>query len=217
MTAMAEELSLRERKKRETRQRISDAAMGLFMRHGFDKVTVAEVARAADVSVNTVFNYFKTKEELFLDRRDTAEEFLAELVRNRAPGVSAVRAIRDDFLDAVRTRHWRYGFNPGADWWHQMVADSPALTAAVTRLHEARQEKLAAALADEADADPDDLTPRLVAAQICATLIVLTEQAHRRRRAGEAWEDIPADTEKKAERAFDLLEHGIGDYPERVR
>lgn len=212
---MSEELSLRERKKRETRQRISDVAMGLFMRHGFDKVTVAEVARAADVSVNTVFNYFKTKEELFLDRQDTAEGFLADLVRDRAPGVSALRAIRDDFLNAVRTRHWRYGFNPGADWWHQMVADSPALTAAVKRLDETREEKLAEALADEADADPDDLTPRVVAAQICAALHVLTVQAHCRRMAGEAWEDILADTEKKAERAFDLLEHGIGDYPGR--
>jgi len=39
---------LRERKKRETRERISDMAMGLFMSRGFDNVTVAEVARAAD-------------------------------------------------------------------------------------------------------------------------------------------------------------------------
>lgn len=214
---MSEELSLRERKKRETRRRISDTAMALFMRHGYDKVTVAEVARAADVSVNTVFNYFTTKEDLFLDRQDTAEEFLADLVRGRPPGVSALRAVRDDFLDAVRTRHWRYGLNEGAEWFHQTVADSPALTAAVNRLHENRVERLAAALADEADADPDDLRPRVVATQICATLNVLILQAHRRRRAGEAWEDILPDTERQAGRAFDLLEHGIGDYPRRSR
>ena len=54
---------LRERKKRQTRQYISDVATGLFMERGFDAVTVAEVADAADVSVNTVYNYFSTKEK----------------------------------------------------------------------------------------------------------------------------------------------------------
>ncbi|MGH3375526.1 MAG: TetR/AcrR family transcriptional regulator, partial [Actinoallomurus sp.] len=51
IVGVAEELSLRERKKRETRQRIADVAMGLFMLRGFEKVTVAEVAETADVSV----------------------------------------------------------------------------------------------------------------------------------------------------------------------
>ncbi|MEV5409400.1 helix-turn-helix domain-containing protein [Thermopolyspora sp. NPDC052614] len=212
---MSEELSLRERKKRETRQRISDTAMGLFMQHGFDKVTVADVARAADVSVNTVFNYFKTKEDLFLDRRDAAEDYLARVVRERPPGVSALHAIRDDFLDAARTQHWRYGFNAGADWFARLIAESPTLTARITQLHETREELLATALADAADAEPDDLTPRVIAAQINAVLRVLTQQAHDRRRAGEPWEDILPDTQKAAERAFALLEDGVADYPGR--
>ncbi len=59
---------LRERKKRQTRQHISDVATGLFLERGFDAVTIAEVAEAADVSVNTVYNYFPAKEDLFLDR-----------------------------------------------------------------------------------------------------------------------------------------------------
>jgi AcrR family transcriptional regulator len=54
-------VGLRERKKRQTRLAISDVAMGLFAERGFDRVTVADVAKAADVSVNTVFNYFPTK------------------------------------------------------------------------------------------------------------------------------------------------------------
>ena len=48
---------LRERKKRQTRQHISDMATGLFLERGFDAVTIAEIAGAADVSVNTVYNY----------------------------------------------------------------------------------------------------------------------------------------------------------------
>ena len=59
---------LRERKKRETREAIAAAAMALFLEHGFDAVTVADVARAADVSEKTVFNYFATKEDLVFFR-----------------------------------------------------------------------------------------------------------------------------------------------------
>jgi len=57
---------LRERKKRQTREAIAQAAMALFVEHGFDAVTVADVARAADVSEKTVFNYFPAKEDLVL-------------------------------------------------------------------------------------------------------------------------------------------------------
>src|SRR5690554_4399417 len=62
--------SLRERKKRETRQHISDVATGLFLERGFDEVRVADVAAAAGVSEKTVYNYFETKEALLLDREE---------------------------------------------------------------------------------------------------------------------------------------------------
>ena len=57
---------LRERKKEQTRQLIAETARRLFSERGFDRVTVAEVARAAEVSEQTVFNYFPTKEDLVL-------------------------------------------------------------------------------------------------------------------------------------------------------
>lgn len=69
-----EALTLRERKKRETRQRISDEATMLFVARGFDEVTVAEIAKAAHVSAMTVFNHFPRKEDLFLDRIPEAVE-----------------------------------------------------------------------------------------------------------------------------------------------
>src|ERR1017187_5332470 len=53
---------LRERKKRQVRQRISNVAPAMFLTHGFDNVTVAEVAAAAEVSEQTVFNYFRSEE-----------------------------------------------------------------------------------------------------------------------------------------------------------
>ena len=78
---MGSELACASARSGRRRQRIADIAMGLFMLRGFEKVTVAEVATAADVSVNTVFNYFKTKEDLFFDRQDVAVESLGGVVR----------------------------------------------------------------------------------------------------------------------------------------
>ncbi|TDD40941.1 TetR family transcriptional regulator [Nonomuraea terrae] len=201
---------LRERKKRETRQRIADMAMGLFMARGFDNVTVAEVARAADVSVNTVFNYFTTKEDLFADRHDVAVDLPVRVLRERARGESAVAAFRRDFLDAIGTRDWRHGLNPGADVFARIVDDSPSLVARMRVLQEERETALARALADELDADPDDLTPRLAAAHILTTTRALTDYALRRQLAGEPWESVEPGLRAAAERAFELLERGLG-------
>src|SRR5256885_8459926 len=85
---------LRERKKRKTCEDIFEAARKLFDQKGFDAVTVAQVARAADVSEVTVFNYFSTKEDLFYGGMQFFEEQLIEAVRTRRAGVSAIRAFQ---------------------------------------------------------------------------------------------------------------------------
>src|SRR4051794_38529645 len=85
---------LRESKKRETRQRISDVATGLFLARGFDAVTVEEIAAAAHVSKVTVFNYFARKEDLFLDREDDVQRLLRGALGERPKGQSPIDAIR---------------------------------------------------------------------------------------------------------------------------
>src|SRR6184192_4546639 len=98
---MASVPGLRERKKQQTRQQIFDAASRLFEAKGFDRVSVAEIARAADVSEVTVFNYFPTKEDLFYGGMQFFEEQLIEAVRNRPSGESATRAFRRSLLSGA--------------------------------------------------------------------------------------------------------------------
>jgi AcrR family transcriptional regulator len=86
-------VSIRERKRAETRQRISDCATRLFERRGFESVTLAEVAAAADVSVKTVVNYFGAKEDLFFDSEPAALDELVAAVADRG-NASATAAIR---------------------------------------------------------------------------------------------------------------------------
>jgi AcrR family transcriptional regulator len=74
---------LRERKKRQVRQRISNVATAMFLVHGFDNVTVAQVAAASEVSEQTVFNYFTTKEAMFFDRTEPMINAVADAVRER--------------------------------------------------------------------------------------------------------------------------------------
>src|SRR5919201_6303830 len=94
MTSASRAAGLRERKKRQTRQLIADTARRLFAERGFEAVTVAEVARAADVSEATVFNYFPTKEDLFYSGMETFEALLVEAVRARSAGETVLRAFQ---------------------------------------------------------------------------------------------------------------------------
>ncbi|MET8145192.1 TetR/AcrR family transcriptional regulator [Sphaerisporangium sp. NPDC005288] len=209
---MEERLGLRERKKRETRQRIADIAMGLFMMRGFDNVTVAEVARVADVSVNTVFNYFRTKEDLFLDRQDAFVEQPSRIVRERRPGESVIEALRRDYLQALDEGDWRSGLNEGAEVVTRMIDQSPSLLARMRELSERREERLAETLAEVTGAAEDDVMPVLAAAQICAVTRRLAADGVRRKAAGEGHEQVVAGVRAQALLAFDLLEKGLGRY-----
>jgi AcrR family transcriptional regulator len=90
---------LRAWKKERTRLAISDVATGLFMRDGFEAVTVAQIAAAAEVSVKTVFNYFPSKEDLFFDRADDVVDALAAAIVDRPPGITIVGALHAHLAD----------------------------------------------------------------------------------------------------------------------
>lgn len=84
----AERISLRERKKQLTYEAVSEAAISMFLERGFDKVSVAEVAAAADISKPTLFRYFPTKEDLVLHRFSDHEDEAARVVEGRPDGTT---------------------------------------------------------------------------------------------------------------------------------
>ncbi|MEW2354352.1 TetR/AcrR family transcriptional regulator [Spirillospora sp. NPDC029432] len=206
------EPGLRERKKRETRQRLSDIATGLFITRGFDNVTIADVARAADVSVNTVFNYFKTKEDLFFDRQDEIAAQAARAFRDRRPGESAVAVFHRMFVEGLDGNAYQTAFHEGSEIWAKTVMDSPALTARQREIAQRAQDELAAILAEETGADPDDIGPRTVASMLMSAQFVLIQEIVARRLAGQSLEEMRADVYAAVERVYGLLENGIGDY-----
>src|SRR4051794_18836256 len=102
---------LRELKKQQMRQAISDTATRLFLERGFDAVTIAEIAAAAQVAKMTVTNYFPRKEDLALDYHETFTDSLARTVASRAEGESALAALRREHRAAVERYDAVAGFS----------------------------------------------------------------------------------------------------------
>jgi len=164
MGRMAE--GLRERKKRQTRQYISDVATGLFLERGFDAVTIAEIAEAADVSVNTVYNYFPAKEDLFLDRSRGVVDRLARWVRGRAKGESAAAAVLREIREEVEAVSPRLGLMDGYARFMHVIHEAPALRSRLWAIGQEVLDNLDEALREETGAPADDAMPTLIAGQI---------------------------------------------------
>lgn len=85
---------LRDRKKAQTRDRLADVAAALFAEHGYDEVSIQDVAREADVSDQTVYNYFPAKQDLVLDRAEEFRQRYGRVVAERARQTSPAEALR---------------------------------------------------------------------------------------------------------------------------
>ncbi|WP_233563274.1 TetR/AcrR family transcriptional regulator [Micromonospora musae] len=197
---------LRERKKQQTRQSISDVATRLFLERGYDQVTIAEIAGAAGVAKMTVTNYFPRKEDLVLDIADEFVALLARTAADRPAGEPVRDSLRRRYAEAVARREALVGF-AGAPFV-RLVQESPALAARLRELFELRERALAAQLAVEASTDGDDLTARLVAAQLAGAYRVLFGEAFRLVRAGHDEEQVAEALDQAGARAFDLLATG---------
>jgi AcrR family transcriptional regulator len=201
---------LRTRKKQQTRQAISDSATRLFIQHGFDTVTIADIAAAVGVAKMTVTNYFPRKEDLALDAHEEFVTGPARTVTDRPRGDSALSALRRDYLTALERRDPLLGF-AGVPY-ARMLTSSPVLLARLRELHEQRENALATVLAAETAAQPHDITPRAVAAQLGSALRVLFHEALGRTRDGQAPDKAATALADSAHFVFDLLQPALGDY-----
>ncbi|PBC75557.1 TetR family transcriptional regulator [Streptomyces sp. TLI_235] len=200
---------LRERKKQRTRAAISDAAITLFLEHGFNQVSVAQVAEAAEVSKRTLFAYFPTKEDLVVHRLADHEAEAARVVRSRPPGATPLAALREHFLTGLRERDPITGLNdhPQVLRLTRMILDAPALVARMEGFKAGAERALAEALRETADTP--ELTARLAAVQIVAVQWALAQDNAARLAHGESADARSATATADAEHAFALLENGL--------
>ena len=215
---MATELGLRERKKQRTRQVIAETARRLFTERGFDRVTVAEIARAADVSAQTVFNYFPTKEDLVYWRLESFEQDLLAAIREREPGESVLAAF-GRFVTAQRgllaepdeaAREQLAGLT-------RMIIESPALLAREQQIFAGYTASLAALLAEETGAAPDDAEPWVAANAMIGAHRALVDYSRRRIAEGARSPRLAHELRAQADRALGLLERGLGGYAVKGR
>ncbi|MER5390004.1 TetR/AcrR family transcriptional regulator [Saccharopolyspora sp. NPDC002686] len=191
---------LRDRRKRQTRQEISDIATRLFVARGFDDVTIAQVATAAGVAKMTVTNHFPRKEDLVLDIHEEFIARLGEVVAGRDAGESPLAALRRTYFEDLAQRDAMLGFS-GQDF-ARLIAGSPTLLARLREIHEERETALAAVLAREFD----EFTAAITAAHVIAVHRTLFGEVQRRTVAGQAADEIAEALEPLAAQAFDALE-----------
>jgi AcrR family transcriptional regulator len=213
-------MGLRELKKEQTRQLIAGTAWRLFADRGFDKVTVAEIAREAQVAEATVFNYFPSKEDLFYSRFEAFSARLADAVRDREPGEPALAAFRRALLEEGGLLAQAEAGDQEAlarlRTVNRVIAESPALLSRERQAFASSAADLAALLAAEAGAPRDDLRPRVVANALLGLQGAIVDYVRGRVSSGESLGGLAADVRKLAAEGFALLEQGLAAYDVRA-
>ena len=210
---MAAEPGLRERKKQQTRRLIGETAKRLFAERGFDAVTVAEIAREADVAVATVFNYFPTKEDLFYGELEAFEDRLLAAVRDRPDGQGVVAAFAAFLLgeggalalDAPedQTRRLRE--------MTRVIVASPALLARERLVFDRYARTLADLIAEETGAPVGDVRSRVVANALLGLHRALIDLVREQALAGTPVDRVREEVRRRTEEGAALLERGLGD------
>jgi AcrR family transcriptional regulator len=205
---------LRERKKQQTRRLLERTARRLFAQRGFEQVSVAEIARAADVSEATVYNYFPTKEDLVYGRMESFEADLLQAVRDRPTGEPVLAAFGRFIL---QPRGLLAATDPGAveklATITRMIANSPALLTREAQILARYTYALAGMIAEETGAGRDDPRPWITANALIGVHRAGLAYVRRHILAGHlGLADIAHDVRSHGQAALALLEHGLGDY-----
>jgi len=195
-----EPAGLRARKKARTRDAIADAAISLFLAHGFDQVSVNDIAAAAEVSKPTLFRYFATKEDLVLHRFADHNGEAARVVRDREPGVPPITALHRHFRAGLDRYDPVTGLNdhPEVVAFHRLVFSTPSLAGRLAQYLADDEDTLAGALGSGIQA-------RLRAAQVLAVQRVLARTNWRKIADGRTAHDVHPEAVADADQAFAQL------------
>jgi AcrR family transcriptional regulator len=210
---MATELGLRERKKQRTRELIADTARRLFAERGFDAVPVSEIAREAEVSEATVFNYFPTKEDLFYNRLEAFEEELLSSIRDRPPGESVIRA----FGRFVTTPRGLLAARDPDQVEHlaaitRVITESPALLAREQLVYAKYTDALAELLITETGPSRDDMEAWVVARTLIGLHQAAVDYSRREILSGTRNPTLARRVRRQTQQALELLSNGLADY-----
>jgi AcrR family transcriptional regulator len=177
------EPGLRERKKQRTRQTIARAALELFDRDGFHETTIPAIAAAADVSPRTVSAYFPAKEDLVFPDQEDSFARLADRLRAR----TATETTADALRGWIRTELPRWAERDAEMRMQRRVVDSDdGLKAVEQRFRAFGEELIAASIAEDLGASPDDLEPRMAAAATFAIFGILGAEHDHKSEISEA-------------------------------
>lgn len=197
---MNEPTGLRARKKQRTRDAIADAAISLFLEHGFDRVSVNDIAAAAEISKPTLFRYFPTKEDLVLHRFTDHQGEAARVVHDRGPDVEPVTALHRHFRAGLDRYDPVTGLNdhPEVVAFHRLVFGTASLAGRLERYRLEDEEALADALGE-------GIRARLRAAQVLAVQRVLARANWQRIADGRTARDVHPEAVADADHAFSQL------------
>jgi AcrR family transcriptional regulator len=170
MEAASPSAGLRERKKQKTRETIAKVALELFAERGYEQTTIAEIADAAEVSPRTIFAYFPSKEDIvFCDLPETQER-LAQALRERPEGATALDALRD-FIAGSMT------LDPSRVLRKRILAGDETLRRNERARFAPFEKLMVEAIAEDLDAGPDDIRPQIVAAALIAAFSAVHDPA----------------------------------------
>ena len=207
------EEGLRERKKRLTRQQISDVATTLFLVRGFEHVTVAHIAEIVGVSEKTVYNYFPTKESLVFDEADEGQARLARALREREPSESPTRAmLRALEQDAKRLEDLPDESHLLLPLFLEMIETTPALRAAWLELQDRLVEVATVELARHAELDPREPEPAIAARAIVGLTDVVMRSHVRHIEDGVRGHALSEAVTADLERSARLLDTGLWSF-----
>jgi AcrR family transcriptional regulator len=195
------ELGLRERKKQRTRQALRQAAARLFLERGFEATTIADITTAADVAPRTFFSYFQTKEDVVLDEGAQRFDQAQKTLQQRPQGEPLLAAFRRAALQIAADLQTQSDQERAMA---RVIGSTPAIQARIRDRQGQWEEQLAAMIADERGAGPDDLDSHVVA----AALVGVLRSVQRVAVAAEMQLDLPA----LMDHAFDLLESGLARF-----